>query len=82
MSDEIEHAIATIIKSEQEAEAIQILAKSLRERLDRLEWENSNYRASLRVIKKINNATKKSKEIDALCDTELENERVKNEHTY
>ena len=72
----VDSAIATIIESDEEVMAIKELTESLRRKYDSLEWENRNYRSSLRIIRKINNATKKSQEIDALCETEQERRKI------
>lgn len=63
-----QEAIYTIIAEGKQADAIQLLSRSIQTTMDKLEKQNSEMSACLRAIKKINQG--KNEAIGNLCEQE------------
>ena len=61
-----EKAIQTIVSLNEEIKAVQVLMDAIRKNTEKLEKENSEMRACLRAIKKINNG--ENDDINSLCE--------------
>ena len=61
-----EKAIQTIVSLNEEIKAVQVLMDAIRKNTEKLEKENSEMRACLLAIKKINNG--ENDDINSLCE--------------